>query len=814
MTDYDLIVRGGTVYDGSGADPFTADVGIRGDTIAAVGDLSGATAAAEVDASGLAVAPGFINMLSWSNESLIYDGRSQSEIRQGVTLEVLGEGVSMGPLNEAMKSTELGAYMEQDDITYPVEWTTLGEYLDWLAARGVSPNIASFVGSATVRIHEIGYDDREATPEELARMVELVRQAMREGAVGLSSALIYPPATYHRFDELQALARAAGEYGGLYISHIASEGADIENAVADLIDLADLAGVRAEIYHLKVAGQSNWHKLDSVIEMIEDARHDGLPITADMYTYPYSGTGLDACIPPWAHEGGFRKLLERIADPETRARIKADMERPADADGLPDSADGSVWENMYADNAPEGILLAGFRKEHLRPLQGRTLADVARERGTSPKDTLLDLIAEDESRVFAMYFSMSEDNLRRQVTLPWVSFCSDAASMAPEGVFLNKNPHPRAYGAFARLLAKYVRDEGLITLQEAVRRLTSLPAHNLRLERRGLLKDGYYADVVVFDPATIQDHATPENPHQYATGVLHVLVNGVPVLKDGEHTGATPGRVVRGPGWGQTVPYAFDYPAALHPFLTLGGSYSGNYTEFEIGRAYIPDLIRMATDWRLYDIARSAAYHWAPVHAWRRLSQLGAREAAEPLTKLLAFMDPLIVKEMPQVYTMFGPETIGVLAAVLNDDQASPIARSTALSCLRSMAEEYPEVYDLCVGIMTAQLEQGQSNGPLLNSFLVRHLVYMQAESAVGVIVRAYNEAEIWENVAGTLKDNLVELGVVMSDELRALLGRDDEDDAETAIQQMRTAQRRAAAKKKAKRKQAKQQRKAQRRRK
>lgn len=807
MTDYDVIVRGGTVYDGSGADPFTADIGIRGDVIAAIGDLSTASAATEIDASGLAVAPGFINMLSWSNESLIYDGRSQSEIRQGVTLEVLGEGTSMGPLNEDMKRTEIGAYMEQGDITYPIEWTTLGEYLDWLAARGVSPNIASFVGSATVRIHEIGYDDREATPEELKRMVELVRQAMREGALGLSSALIYPPATYHRFEELVALAHAAGEYGGVYISHIANEGTGIESAVADFLDLADLASVRAEIYHLKVAGRSNWHKLDGVIEMIEDARRDGLHITADMYTYPYSGTGLDVCIPPWAHEGGFTKLLERIADPETRARIKADMERLADTDG-------GLWENMYADNSPENILLAGFRKEHLRPLQGRTLADVARERGTSPKDTLLDLIAEDESRVFALYFSMSEDNLRRQVTLPWVSFCSDAASMAPEGVFLRKNPHPRAYGAFARLLAKYVREEGLITLQEAVRRLTSLPAHNLRLDRRGLLKDGYYADVVVFDPATIQDHATPENPHQYATGVLHVLVNGVPVLKDGEHTGATPGRVVRGPGWGQTVPYAFDYPAALHPFITLGGDYAGTYTEFEIGRAYIPDLIRMATDQRLYHIERTETYHWAPVHAWRRLGQLGAKEAAEPLTKLFGLMDSLIVAEMPRVYTLLGPETFGTLVTVIDDSSASPIARSNALVCLRALMHEYPELYNLGVNAMVAQLERENPGDPLFSSFVVRYLVDLREESAVEAIVRAYEAGFIRSNIAGSLKDNLVQMGVVMSDELRAVLGRDDEDDADTATQQMRAALRRADAKKKAKRKQAKQQRKVQRRRK
>jgi hypothetical protein len=535
--------------------------------------------------------------------------------------------------------------------------------------------------------------------------------------------------------------------------------------------------------------------------MIEDARRDGLPITADMYTYPFSGTGLDACIPPWAHDGGFTKLLERIADPETRERIKAGMERPDDD-----------WENMFADNSPENIMLAGFRKEHLRPLQGRTLADVARERGTSPKDTLLDLIAEDESRVFAMYFSMSEDNLRRQVTLPWVSFCSDAASMAPEGVFLNKNPHPRAYGSFARVLAKYVREEGLLTLQEAVRRLAALPAQNLRLDRRGLLKDGYYADVVVFDPAAIQDHATPENPHQYATGMVHVFVNGVQVLKDGEHTGATPGRVVRGPGWGQTVPYGYDYPAALHPFLTLGGDYAGAYAEFEIGRAHVPDLIRLATDKRLHEIKRTQTYHWAPMHAWRRLGQLRAREAAQPLTELFIFLDSLIVQELPTVYAMIGPETIGTLAAVMNDDSASPIARTTALTCLRVMADEHPQVYDLCTGIMITQLEQGEANGPMLNSFLVRQLVEMGADSAVEAIIKAYNEAEIWENISGTLKENLIRLGVVMSDEMRALLGRDNDDEYPEA-RRAREAIRRADPKKKARRKQAKQ-RKAQRRKK
>ncbi len=786
MPDYDLIIRGGTVYDGSGADPVSADVGIVGDMIAAVGDLSSASAAAEVDAAGLAVAPGFINMLSWSNESLIHDGRSQSEIRQGVTLEVLGENVSMGPLTAAMKSTEPGAYMDQTDIKYPIEWTTLGEFLDWLAKRGVAPNIASFVGSATVRIHEIGYDDRPPTPDELAHMADLVRQAMREGAVGLSSALIYPPAAYQQYEELLALARAAAEYGGMYISHIRSEGSAIEDAVEELIDVADVAQARAEIYHLKVAGQSNWDKLDSVIGMVEEARAAGVALTADMYPYPFSGTGLDACIPPWAHDGGFKKLLERIADPETRARIKADMVKPSDD-----------WENMFADNSPENIMLAGFRKEHLRPLQGRTLADVARERGTSPKDTLLDLVAEDESSGFAMYFSMTEDNLRRQVALPWLSFCSDAASMAPEGVFLNRNPHPRAYGSFARVLAKYVRAEGLITLQEAVRRLTALPADNLRLDRRGRLADGYYADVVVFDPQTVQDHATPEDPHQYATGMVHVFVNGVAVLKDGEHTGATPGRVVRGPGWGQSAPYGYDYPAALHPFLTLGEDYSGSYMEFEVGRADIPDLIRLATDERMLRLNRSAAYNFAPLHALRRLGQLGAKEAAEPLAALLELPDPLIMEELAQVYAQIGPAGIPALAQVLAGDERPPFSRIGALACLRAVAAARPEMRDVCVGLLLTQLEQYAHNGPLLSSFLVQALVSLQAAEAAPAIIQAYNDSAVQEDIAGPLRQNLVDLGVAMSDDLRALLGR------RPGGQHDHAAERQAKAKKKkAKRKQ------------
>lgn len=540
MPDYDILIRGGTIYDGGGGAPYRGDVAILGDRIAAVGALDDARAALTLDAAGLAVAPGFINMLSWSTESLIEDGRSQSEIRQGVTLEVMGEGSSMGPLSEAMKDTSPGGFMRQGDIRYDIAWTTLGEYLEYLERRGVSPNIASFVGYGTLRVHVIGYDDRPPTPDELARMKALLRQAMEEGAVGLSTALIYPPEFYARTDELIELARVAAEYDGLYISHIRSEGSAFLEALDEFLDIVRAAGIRGEIYHLKAAGRSNWHKMDAAIARIEAARAEGLPVTADMYLYPFSGTGLDASIPPWAHEGGHRALVERLKDPELRARIKAEMVQPTEQ-----------WENMYAENWAERILLSGFKQEHMKPLTGKTLAEVAAQRGAPPEDTLMDLIIEDNSRIFTMYFSMSEDNLRKQIALPWVSFCSDADSQAPEGVFLKSNPHPRAYGSFARLLGRYVRDEGIIPLEEAVRRLTAFPAATLKLAGRGWLKPGYAADVAIFDPAAVQDHATPQQPHQYATGMAHVLVNGVPVLRDGDHTGAKPGRVVRGPGWKQ-----------------------------------------------------------------------------------------------------------------------------------------------------------------------------------------------------------------------------------------------------------------------
>jgi N-acyl-D-amino-acid deacylase len=534
--DYDVIIRGGTVYDGTGTAPVVADVAIAGDTVAAVGDLSGARGVTEIDATGMAVAPGFINMLSWATESLIEDGRSQSDVRQGVTLEVMGEGWSMGPLSDPMKEE---AVEQQADITYDIEWTTLGEYLEYLEDRGIATNVGSFVGATTVRIHEIGYEDRPATAEELDRMRALVRHAMEEGAFGLGSSLIYTPAFYAPTEELIELAKVAAEYDGMYISHMRSEGNRLLEALDELLTIAREAGIRAEVYHLKAAGESNWHKMDMVIDRIEAARAEGLEIVADMYTYTAGATGLDASMPPWVQEGGLQAWRERLQDPAVRRRVAREMRTPTDE-----------WENIYlAAGSPDRIVLVGFKNPDLKPLTGKTLAEVATMRGTSPEETAMDLVVEDDSRVGTVYFMMSEENVKKQIALPWVSFDSDAESMAPEGVFLKANPHPRAYGTFARLLGKYVREEQVIPLEEAIHRLTSLPAHNLRIPRRGALTAGYYADVVVFDPAIIIDHATFAEPHQYATGVLHVFVNGVQVLDDGEHTGATPGRVVRGPGW-------------------------------------------------------------------------------------------------------------------------------------------------------------------------------------------------------------------------------------------------------------------------
>ena len=533
---YDLVIRGGTLYDGSGQPPRVADIAVNGDTIAAIGELDGAAGRQEIDARGLAVAPGFVNMLSWANESLLVDGRSQSDIRQGVTLQVMGEGESMGPLNARMKEENVAL---QADIKYSIEWTTLDEYLRHLERRGISTNVASFVGATTIRRHEIGYENRAPTPEEMTRMKGLVRQAMEDGAFGLGSSLIYAPAFYATTEELIELCRVVAGYGGVYISHLRNEGNALHEAVDELIRIAREAGVAAEIYHLKAAGSANWSKMDQVIAKVNEARASGLRITADMYTYVAGATGLDAAMPPWVQEGGLEQWRKRLQDPAIRARLRREMTTPT-----------NQWESLYlASGSPEKVLLLGFKNDSLKKYTGKTLAEVSRMRGTSPEETAMDLVVEDDSRVSTAYFVMSEDNLRKQIALPWVSFGSDEESSAPEGVFTKYQQHPRAYGNFARVLAKYVRQESLMPLESAVRKLAALPAETLRIKQRGRLENGYYADIVVFDPAAIQDHATFDEPRQYATGMVHVFVNGVQVLKNGDHTGATPGRAVRGPGW-------------------------------------------------------------------------------------------------------------------------------------------------------------------------------------------------------------------------------------------------------------------------
>lgn len=530
---FDLVLRGGTIYDGSGLPPFVGDVGLRGDRIVALGDLSGARGQQELDVRGLAVAPGFVNVLSWATESLLVDPRAPSDTYQGVTLEVFGEGFSMGPLNAEMKRQLVA---DQGDLRYEVTWTTLGEYLEALEKKGVAPNVASFVGATTVRIHELGYANRPPTPAELERMRALVRAAMAEGAVGLGSSLIYAPAFYAGTDELVALAEAAAP--GRYISHLRSEGNRFLEALDELLEISRRAGVPAEVYHLKAAGQSNWGKMAAAISKIDAARAAGLDITADMYTYTAGATGLDAAMPPWLQEGGTEAWITRLRDPEIRAKVAAEMRTPTDA-----------WENLMLAAGAERMLLVGFKTEALKPLTGKTLAEVARARGKSPEETAMDLVVEDGTRVGTIYFLMSEDNVRRQVALPWMSFGSDEAAPATEGPFLRSNNHPRAYGNFARLLGRYVRDEGLVPLAEAVRRLTSLPCENLKIRDRGRLRPGYFADLAIFDPAKVHDPSTFEAPHQYATGMVHVFVNGVPVLEHGVLTGRPAGRVVRGPAW-------------------------------------------------------------------------------------------------------------------------------------------------------------------------------------------------------------------------------------------------------------------------
>jgi len=533
--DFDVIIKNGAVYDGSGGEAQHVDLAIRGDRIAGVGDYKNAKAKTVIDARGLAVAPGFINMLSWSTESLIQDGRSQSEIREGVTTEIMGEGESMGPLNEELKKRML---REQSDIKFDIKWNTLAEYLQYLEKRGISCNVASFIGAATIRENVIGFEDKVPTAEQLDQMRELVRKEMEAGALGIGTALIYPPAFYSKTDELIELCKVAAKYKGKYISHMRSEGNQLLEAFDELLRISREAGIPAEVYHIKAAGEKNWGKIDKLLSQIEAAQKEGLNVRANMYTYTAAGTGLDACLPPWTEEGGYPALFKRLRDPATREKIAAEVK-----------IDSDKWENLYIGaGSPDNILLVAFKSEKLKPLTGKTLATVAKMRGKDPITTIMDLIAEDESRIGTIYLVMSEENVKKEIAKPWISFCSDEASQAPEGVFLKSNPHPRAYGSFVRVLGKYVRDEKVITLPEAIRRLSAFPATNLGLDHRGMLKEGMFADVVAFDPATITDHATFEKPHQYATGVKHVFVNGVQVIKDGEHTGAKPGRALWGPG--------------------------------------------------------------------------------------------------------------------------------------------------------------------------------------------------------------------------------------------------------------------------
>jgi N-acyl-D-amino-acid deacylase len=532
---FDVVIRGGTVYDGTGGPGVRADVGIRGDRIDRVGDLSGAPVVAVVDAAGLAVAPGFINMLSWSTDSLLVDGRSQGELREGVTTQIFGEGSSMGPLTPEMKKR---AVEQMGDLKYDITWTTLAEYLKELERRGVSQNVASFIGATTIREHVIGLEDKKPTAAQLDRMRALVKQEMESGALGIGSSLIYAPAFYASTEELIELCKVAARYRGKYISHVRSEGNRLTEAVDELIRISREARIPAEIYHLKAAGQANWPKMDQVIAAIEAARREGLKITADMYTYTAGATGLDASMPPWVLDGGYDAAYKRLADPPTRQKIAAAIRTPS-----------NDWENLYlAAGSADRVLLVEFKSDKLKPLTGKTLAEAARLRGEDPVDTIMNLVLEDRSRVGTVYFMMSEDNIRKQIALPWMSFGSDAASMAPELPFTRSSAHPRAYGNFARVLGKYVREEKALTIEDAVRKLSGLPATNLELDRRGFLKPGLFADVVVFDPATIADRATFENPHQYAVGVRHVFVNGKQVIRDGEHTGARPGRALWGPG--------------------------------------------------------------------------------------------------------------------------------------------------------------------------------------------------------------------------------------------------------------------------
>tara|TARA_R110001606_G_scaffold5898_3_gene26841 strand:+ start:280 stop:1965 length:1686 start_codon:yes stop_codon:yes gene_type:complete len=534
---YDVLIKNGQLVDGFGQPSYIGDIAINGDTIAAIGNLDNAKGLQEIDGTGLTVAPGFINMLSWANESLIADGKSQSDIRQGVTLEVFGEGWSMGPLTEESKKAVQG--IGDGNIDYDITWETLDGYLQFLEDKGVSPNIASFVGATTLRINTVGFEDRAATEEEMEVMKDMVKTAMEEGAMGIGSSLIYAPGFYADTQELIALCRVASEYDGMYISHMRSEGNQLLESLDELIQIADEAKIRAEVYHLKMAGKDNWNKLDAVVSKIDSARAAGLHITTDMYTYTAGATGLDASMPPWVQEGGYAKWAERLQDPAIRKKVAKEMTTPTDE-----------WENlMMGVESYEDMLLIGFKNDSLKYLTGKSLAEIAAMRKTSPVETTMDLVVQDGSRVGTVYFLMSEENIKKQIALPYMSFGSDADSSAPEGVFLETSNHPRAFGNVARLLGKYVRVEKVIPLEEAVYKLSGLPASNLKIKKRGSLAVGNYADLAIFDANTIIDKATFDEPQQFAEGMVHVFVNGEQVLKDGEHTGATPGRVVRGPGY-------------------------------------------------------------------------------------------------------------------------------------------------------------------------------------------------------------------------------------------------------------------------
>ena len=532
---YDLVIRNATIIDGSGSVRYTGDVAVTGDRISKVGEVNG-KGKKEVDAQGQILSPGFVNMLSWATESLLVDGRGMSDIMQGVTLEVMGEGWSMGPINEVMRTEALAS---QGDLKYDIPWTSLGEYLQHLEDKGVSPNVASYIGATTLRIHEIGLEDRPPTEEELERMKTLARQAMEEGAIGIGSSLIYAPAFYAATEELIELCKAVSPYGGSYVTHMRSEGNRLLEGVDEVLRIAKEGNVQAEIYHLKAGGAANWYKMDLVIDKIDSARNAGINIATNMYNYIAGATGLDASMPPWVQEGGYVQWVERLKNPMIRKKVIVEMKQ-----------DANDWENLYyGAGSADKLILVGFKNDELKKYTGKTLAEVAEIRGTTPEDTAIDLVIEDGSRVGTVYFLMSEENVTKQMKLPYMTFGSDAGAPSSEGVFLKSNPHPRAYGNFSRLLGKYVREEKVIPLEEAIYKLTSLSTRKLKIKERGLIKEGYFADIVIFDPDEIGDNATFEKPHAYASGMEHVWVNGIQMLSEGQHTGNTGGRFVKGPGY-------------------------------------------------------------------------------------------------------------------------------------------------------------------------------------------------------------------------------------------------------------------------